>query len=86
MLPLSTSMDHRPKEELLQDCVTLASVKHCSGETIIVLWTVLVYCFIPAIVISSYRSSRHVKLGNHGDDEVRDEIEFDIPALKRLEY
>ncbi|MED6293161.1 hypothetical protein CHARACLAT_007880 [Characodon lateralis] len=28
MLPLSTSMDHRPKEELLQDCVTLASVRH----------------------------------------------------------
>ncbi|XP_026226843.1 gem-associated protein 5 isoform X2 [Anabas testudineus] len=28
MLPLSTSMDHRPKEELLQDCITLASVKH----------------------------------------------------------
>lgn len=33
MLPLSTSMDHRPKEELLQDCVTLASVTHNSGET-----------------------------------------------------
>uniref|UniRef100_A0A3B5MNQ1 Gem (nuclear organelle) associated protein 5 n=1 Tax=Xiphophorus couchianus TaxID=32473 RepID=A0A3B5MNQ1_9TELE len=31
MLPLSTSMDHRPKEELLQDCLTLASVKHSSG-------------------------------------------------------
>lgn len=28
MLPLSTSMDHRPKDELLQDCVTLASVRH----------------------------------------------------------
>ncbi|XP_015254322.1 PREDICTED: gem-associated protein 5 [Cyprinodon variegatus] len=28
MLPLSTSMDHRPKEELLQDCVTLASVRN----------------------------------------------------------
>lgn len=28
MLPVSTSMDHRPKEDLLQDCVTLASVKH----------------------------------------------------------
>ncbi|KAK2828028.1 hypothetical protein Q5P01_019062 [Channa striata] len=28
MLPLSTSMDHRPKDELLQDCVTLAAVKH----------------------------------------------------------
>uniref|UniRef100_A0A3Q4H9G2 Gem (nuclear organelle) associated protein 5 n=1 Tax=Neolamprologus brichardi TaxID=32507 RepID=A0A3Q4H9G2_NEOBR len=27
MLPLSTSMDHRPKDELLQDCITLAS-KH----------------------------------------------------------
>uniref|UniRef100_A0A3Q1JWM0 Uncharacterized protein n=1 Tax=Anabas testudineus TaxID=64144 RepID=A0A3Q1JWM0_ANATE len=31
MLPLSTSMDHRPKEELLQDCITLASVKHNKG-------------------------------------------------------
>uniref|UniRef100_A0A8C6T8T1 Gem (nuclear organelle) associated protein 5 n=1 Tax=Neogobius melanostomus TaxID=47308 RepID=A0A8C6T8T1_9GOBI len=31
MLPLSTSMDHRPKDELLQDCVTLASVTH-NGE------------------------------------------------------
>ncbi|XP_040005893.1 gem-associated protein 5 [Xiphias gladius] len=31
MLPISTSMDHRPKEELLQDCVTLASVKHNSA-------------------------------------------------------
>ncbi|KAM9728218.1 gem-associated protein 5-like [Menidia menidia] len=28
MLPLSTSMDHRPKEDLLQDCVTLATVTH----------------------------------------------------------
>ncbi|KAK7926235.1 hypothetical protein WMY93_008545 [Mugilogobius chulae] len=28
MLPLSTSMDHRPKDELLHDCVTLASVTH----------------------------------------------------------
>ncbi|XP_037322661.2 gem-associated protein 5 isoform X2 [Pungitius pungitius] len=28
MLPVSTAMDHRPKEELLQDCVTLASVRH----------------------------------------------------------
>lgn len=33
MLPISTSMDHRPKEDLLQDCITLASVKHSSGET-----------------------------------------------------
>ncbi|XP_056140464.1 gem-associated protein 5 [Lampris incognitus] len=28
MLPLSTSMDHRPKEEQLQDCVTLATIRH----------------------------------------------------------
>ncbi|XP_034539640.1 gem-associated protein 5 [Notolabrus celidotus] len=28
MLPVSTSMDHRPKEDLLQDCITLASVRH----------------------------------------------------------
>nr|XP_046266368.1 gem-associated protein 5 [Scatophagus argus] len=26
MLPVSTSMDHRPKEDLLQDCINLASV------------------------------------------------------------
>uniref|UniRef100_A0A8C9WXC8 Gem nuclear organelle associated protein 5 n=1 Tax=Sander lucioperca TaxID=283035 RepID=A0A8C9WXC8_SANLU len=31
MLPISTSMDHRPKEDLLQDCITLASVKHSAG-------------------------------------------------------
>ncbi|XP_040907522.1 gem-associated protein 5 [Toxotes jaculatrix] len=31
MLPISTSMDHRPKEELLQDCITLASVRHSSA-------------------------------------------------------
>ncbi|XP_044077410.1 gem-associated protein 5 isoform X1 [Siniperca chuatsi] len=31
MLPISTSMDHRPKEDLLQDCITLASVKHSSA-------------------------------------------------------
>ncbi|KAM3601720.1 uncharacterized protein V6R79_017715 [Siganus canaliculatus] len=28
MLPLSTSMDHRPREDLLQDCINLASVHH----------------------------------------------------------
>ncbi|XP_037125237.1 gem-associated protein 5 isoform X1 [Syngnathus acus] len=28
VLPLSTSMDHRPKEDLLQDCLTLASITH----------------------------------------------------------
>ncbi|XP_051902291.1 gem-associated protein 5 [Hippocampus zosterae] len=28
ILPLSTSMDHRPKEDLLQDCLTLASMTH----------------------------------------------------------
>nr|XP_015817348.2 gem-associated protein 5 isoform X1 [Nothobranchius furzeri] len=31
MLPLSTSMDHRPREELLQDVLTLASVRHPGG-------------------------------------------------------
>ncbi len=36
MLPVSTSMDHRPKEDLLQDCITLASVKHSNGESAIV--------------------------------------------------
>ncbi|KAB5548648.1 hypothetical protein PHYPO_G00058010 [Pangasianodon hypophthalmus] len=33
ILPLSTSMDHRPKEELQQDCLTLAAIKHTQGET-----------------------------------------------------
>uniref|UniRef100_A0AAY4ECC5 Anaphase-promoting complex subunit 4 WD40 domain-containing protein n=1 Tax=Denticeps clupeoides TaxID=299321 RepID=A0AAY4ECC5_9TELE len=33
ILPLSTSMDHRPREELQQDCVMLASVKHNSGTS-----------------------------------------------------
>ncbi|XP_048853566.1 gem-associated protein 5 isoform X1 [Brienomyrus brachyistius] len=28
ILPLSTSMDHRPKEELQEDCLTLAAVRH----------------------------------------------------------
>ncbi|KAM9347919.1 gem-associated protein 5 [Symphorus nematophorus] len=31
MLPISTSMDHRPKEDLLQDCINLASVKHSNA-------------------------------------------------------
>uniref|UniRef100_A0A3Q3WYD6 Uncharacterized protein n=1 Tax=Mola mola TaxID=94237 RepID=A0A3Q3WYD6_MOLML len=31
MMPTSTSMDHRPKEDLLQDCITLASIKHSKG-------------------------------------------------------
>ncbi|KAM9333778.1 gem-associated protein 5 [Pholidichthys leucotaenia] len=34
MLPLSTSMSHRPKEELLQDCVTLASFTHNSAPPV----------------------------------------------------
>ncbi|XP_062868196.1 gem-associated protein 5 [Trichomycterus rosablanca] len=32
ILPLSTSMDHRPKEELQQDCITLAAVKHTQDQ------------------------------------------------------
>jgi len=32
MLPLSTAMDHRSKEDLLEDCVTLATVTHSPGE------------------------------------------------------
>ncbi|XP_030649137.1 gem-associated protein 5 [Chanos chanos] len=31
ILPLSTSMDHRPKEQLQLDCLTLAQVKHSHG-------------------------------------------------------
>ncbi|XP_077402822.1 gem-associated protein 5 isoform X2 [Vanacampus margaritifer] len=30
ILPLSTSMDHRAKEDLLQDCLTLASITHAA--------------------------------------------------------
>lgn len=37
MLPLSTSMDHRPKDELLQDCITLASVRHDNSKTTMLL-------------------------------------------------
>ncbi|XP_060792483.1 gem-associated protein 5 [Neoarius graeffei] len=33
ILPLSASMNHRAKEELQQDCLTLAAVKHTQGET-----------------------------------------------------
>ncbi|XP_060746757.1 gem-associated protein 5 isoform X2 [Tachysurus vachellii] len=33
ILPLSTSMDHRAKEELQNDCLTLAAVRHAKGET-----------------------------------------------------
>ncbi len=32
VLPLSTSMDHRPKEELQQDCLTLADVRYSHGK------------------------------------------------------
>uniref|UniRef100_A0A673LY02 Gem-associated protein 5-like n=1 Tax=Sinocyclocheilus rhinocerous TaxID=307959 RepID=A0A673LY02_9TELE len=32
ILPLSTSMDHRPKEELQQDCLTLAAVRYSHGN------------------------------------------------------
>ncbi|XP_011609486.2 gem-associated protein 5 [Takifugu rubripes] len=28
LLPVSTSMDHRPKEDMLQDCIVLASITH----------------------------------------------------------
>uniref|UniRef100_A0A8C4ZRC9 Gem nuclear organelle associated protein 5 n=1 Tax=Gadus morhua TaxID=8049 RepID=A0A8C4ZRC9_GADMO len=31
MLPLSTAMDHRSKEDLLEDCVTLATITHSPG-------------------------------------------------------
>ncbi|CAF97287.1 unnamed protein product, partial [Tetraodon nigroviridis] len=31
LLPVSTSMDHRTKEDMLQDCITLASVTHGKG-------------------------------------------------------
>lgn len=32
VFPLSTSMDHRPKEELQQDCLTLAAVRYSHGK------------------------------------------------------
>uniref|UniRef100_A0A6Q2X9Q5 Anaphase-promoting complex subunit 4 WD40 domain-containing protein n=1 Tax=Esox lucius TaxID=8010 RepID=A0A6Q2X9Q5_ESOLU len=31
MMPLSTSMDHRPREDLQQDCLKLATVRHSDG-------------------------------------------------------
>jgi hypothetical protein len=31
MLPLSTSLDHRSKEELHHDCLALATAKHSKG-------------------------------------------------------
>uniref|UniRef100_A0A4W2F2I7 Gem-associated protein 5 n=1 Tax=Bos indicus x Bos taurus TaxID=30522 RepID=A0A4W2F2I7_BOBOX len=33
MLPLSTSLDHRSKEELHQDCLVLATAKHSTGKS-----------------------------------------------------
>ncbi|KAF4077608.1 hypothetical protein AMELA_G00210050 [Ameiurus melas] len=33
ILPLSTSMDHRAKEDLQRDCLTLAAIKHIQGQT-----------------------------------------------------
>uniref|UniRef100_A0A4W2I569 Gem-associated protein 5 n=1 Tax=Bos indicus x Bos taurus TaxID=30522 RepID=A0A4W2I569_BOBOX len=33
MLPLSTSLDHRSKEELHQDCLVLATAKHSRGKS-----------------------------------------------------
>lgn len=42
MLPLSTSMDHRPREDLQQDCLNLATVRHSEGETqSILIWIML---------------------------------------------
>lgn len=32
LLPVSTSMDHRPKEDMLQDCIILASITHSKGD------------------------------------------------------
>uniref|UniRef100_A0A8C5CGQ9 Gem nuclear organelle associated protein 5 n=1 Tax=Gadus morhua TaxID=8049 RepID=A0A8C5CGQ9_GADMO len=37
MLPLSTAMDHRSKEDLLEDCVTLATITHSPGEPVTLL-------------------------------------------------
>lgn len=34
MLPLTTSLDHRSKEELHQDCLVLATAKHSKGTKI----------------------------------------------------
>lgn len=35
MLPLSTSLDHRSKEELHHDCLVLATAKHATGTALI---------------------------------------------------
>ena len=51
MLPLSTSLDHRSKEELHQDCLVLATTKHSKGIEIhfpspsIVFWELTHKCF-----------------------------------------
>uniref|UniRef100_A0A673XTF6 Gem nuclear organelle associated protein 5 n=1 Tax=Salmo trutta TaxID=8032 RepID=A0A673XTF6_SALTR len=34
MLPLSTSMDHRPREDLQQDCLNLATVRHSEAHCV----------------------------------------------------
>uniref|UniRef100_A0A672SYA7 Gem nuclear organelle associated protein 5 n=1 Tax=Sinocyclocheilus grahami TaxID=75366 RepID=A0A672SYA7_SINGR len=39
ILPLSTSMDHRPKEELQQDCLTLAAVRYSHAHIQLGLFT-----------------------------------------------
>ncbi|XP_031428189.1 gem-associated protein 5 [Clupea harengus] len=51
LLPLSTSMDHRPRDDLLRDCVTLASYTHTRDE--------VVHC-VPG-------SGEHIQLGLFSD-------------------
>uniref|UniRef100_A0AAX7TL49 Anaphase-promoting complex subunit 4 WD40 domain-containing protein n=1 Tax=Astatotilapia calliptera TaxID=8154 RepID=A0AAX7TL49_ASTCA len=59
MLPLSTSMDHRPKDELLQDCITLASVRH--DNTGFVVWSRTVEAFVKQLCLQE----QYLKAASH---------------------
>lgn len=59
MLPLSTSLDHRSKEELHQDCLVLATTKHSKGIEInfpgpsVVFWELAHKCFFGCLMDES---------------------------------
>ncbi|XP_024865472.1 gem-associated protein 5 isoform X2 [Kryptolebias marmoratus] len=59
MLPLSTSMDHRPKEELLQDCLTLASIRH--SEAGFEVWSRTVEAYVKQLSLQE----QHLKAASY---------------------
>ncbi|XP_035761307.1 gem-associated protein 5 [Neolamprologus brichardi] len=63
MLPLSTSMDHRPKDELLQDCITLASVRHVlfAAPAGFVVWSRTVEAFVKQLCLQE----QYLKAASH---------------------